>query len=131
MSVLSRRLGRAPAPASAVPTSTHHRLVEPAGTDALSDEIDRQPVRQVGRVGLHGPCEPVERLVVLLGSPSKDGKKAMLVCSVSKALTDRYRAGDIVSGTVTTFAVAGVRVRLRFRTRTPAPKGPRNVVSGR
>jgi alanyl-tRNA synthetase len=34
--------------------------------------------------------------VVLLGSPSKDGKKAMLVCSVSKALTDRYRAGDIV-----------------------------------
>ena len=34
--------------------------------------------------------------VVLLGSPSKDGKKAMLVCSVSKALTDRFRAGDIV-----------------------------------
>jgi alanyl-tRNA synthetase len=34
--------------------------------------------------------------VVLLGSPSKDGKKAMLVCSVSKALTDRFRAGEIV-----------------------------------
>jgi alanyl-tRNA synthetase len=34
--------------------------------------------------------------VVLLGSPSKDGKKAMLVCSVSKTLTDRFRAGDIV-----------------------------------
>jgi len=34
--------------------------------------------------------------VILLGSPSKDGKKAMLVCSVSKALTDRIRAGDIV-----------------------------------
>ncbi|KPK66651.1 MAG: alanyl-tRNA synthetase [Gemmatimonas sp. SG8_38_2] len=34
--------------------------------------------------------------VVLLGSPSKDGKKAMLVCSVSKALTNRFRAGDIV-----------------------------------
>ena len=34
--------------------------------------------------------------VILLGSPSKDGKKAMLVCSVSKALTDRFRAGDIV-----------------------------------
>ncbi len=34
--------------------------------------------------------------VVLLGSPSKDGKKALLVCSVSKGLTDRYRAGDIV-----------------------------------
>ncbi len=34
--------------------------------------------------------------VVLLGSRSKDGKKAMLVCSVSKALTDRFRAGDIV-----------------------------------
>ncbi len=34
--------------------------------------------------------------VVLLGSVSKDGKKALLVCSVSKALTDRFRAGDIV-----------------------------------
>ena len=34
--------------------------------------------------------------VVLLGSPSKDGKKAMLVCSVSKPLTAKYRAGDIV-----------------------------------
>ena len=34
--------------------------------------------------------------VILLGSPSKDGKKAMLVCSVSKTLTDRFRAGDIV-----------------------------------
>jgi alanyl-tRNA synthetase len=34
--------------------------------------------------------------VVLLGSRSKDGKKALLVCSVSKALTDRFRAGDIV-----------------------------------
>ena len=34
--------------------------------------------------------------VVLLGAPSKDGKKALLVCSVSKALTDRFRAGDIV-----------------------------------
>jgi alanyl-tRNA synthetase len=34
--------------------------------------------------------------VILLGSRSKDGKKAMLVCSVSKALTDRFRAGDIV-----------------------------------
>jgi alanyl-tRNA synthetase len=33
---------------------------------------------------------------VLLGSPSKDGKKALLVCSVSKPLTDRFRAGDIV-----------------------------------
>ena len=34
--------------------------------------------------------------VVLLGSPTQDGKKALLVCSVSKALTDRFRAGDIV-----------------------------------
>ena len=34
--------------------------------------------------------------VVLLGSPTKDGKKALLVCSVSKGLTDRFRAGDIV-----------------------------------
>jgi len=34
--------------------------------------------------------------VVLLGSPSKDGSKALLVCSVSKAITDRFRAGDIV-----------------------------------
>ena len=34
--------------------------------------------------------------VVLLGSRSKDGKKALLVCSVSKALTNRFRAGDIV-----------------------------------
>ena len=34
--------------------------------------------------------------VILLGSPSKDGKKALLVCSVSKDLIDRFRAGDIV-----------------------------------
>ena len=34
--------------------------------------------------------------VILLGSPSKDGKKALLVCSVSKPLTKRFRAGDIV-----------------------------------
>ena len=34
--------------------------------------------------------------VILLGSASKDGKKALLVCSVSKALTGRFRAGDIV-----------------------------------
>ncbi|MGB5812479.1 MAG: alanine--tRNA ligase [Polyangiales bacterium] len=34
--------------------------------------------------------------VVLLGAPSKDGKKALLVCSVSKGITDRFRAGDIV-----------------------------------
>jgi alanyl-tRNA synthetase len=34
--------------------------------------------------------------VVLLGSPSKDGKKALLVCSVSKELIGRFRAGDIV-----------------------------------
>ncbi len=34
--------------------------------------------------------------VILLGSPSKDGKKALLVCSVSKNLIGRFRAGDIV-----------------------------------
>jgi alanyl-tRNA synthetase len=34
--------------------------------------------------------------VILLGSPSKDGKKALLVCSVSKELSKRFRAGDIV-----------------------------------
>jgi alanyl-tRNA synthetase len=34
--------------------------------------------------------------VILLGSATKDGKKALLVCSVSKALTHRFRAGDIV-----------------------------------
>ena len=34
--------------------------------------------------------------VILLGSPSKDGKKALLVCSVSKELVGRFRAGDIV-----------------------------------
>jgi alanyl-tRNA synthetase len=34
--------------------------------------------------------------VILLGSASKDGKKALLVCSVSKDLIGRFRAGDIV-----------------------------------
>ena len=34
--------------------------------------------------------------VVLLGAPSQDGKKALLVCTVSKELTKRYRAGDVV-----------------------------------
>jgi len=34
--------------------------------------------------------------VILLGSASKDGTKALLVCSVSKGLIGRFRAGDIV-----------------------------------
>jgi alanyl-tRNA synthetase len=34
--------------------------------------------------------------VVLLGSRSKDGNKALLVCSVSKDLIGRFRAGNIV-----------------------------------
>jgi len=39
--------------------------------------------------------DKLEPAVILLGSVSKDGKKALLVCSVSKALTSRFRAGDI------------------------------------
>jgi len=34
--------------------------------------------------------------VVLVGAPGKD--KAMLVLTVSKSLTDRYKAGDIIKG---------------------------------
>ena len=34
--------------------------------------------------------------VILLGGKSPDGTKALLVCSVSKEITDRFRAGDIV-----------------------------------
>ncbi|HJL23056.1 MAG TPA: DHHA1 domain-containing protein, partial [Polyangiaceae bacterium LLY-WYZ-15_(1-7)] len=34
--------------------------------------------------------------VILLGAPSPNGKKAILVCSVSKDVTDRFKAGDIV-----------------------------------
>ena len=45
--------------------------------------------------------------VVLLGSPSKDGKKALLVCSVSKGLTDRYRAGDIVKAAASVVGGSG------------------------
>ena len=45
--------------------------------------------------------------VVLLGSPSKDGKKAMLVCSVSKALTNRFRAGDIVKAAASVVGGSG------------------------
>ncbi len=45
--------------------------------------------------------------VVLLGSTSKDGKKALLVCSVSKALTGRFRAGDIVKAAATVVGGSG------------------------
>ena len=45
--------------------------------------------------------------VVLLGAPSKDGKKALLVCSVSKGLTDRYRAGDIVKAAASVVGGSG------------------------
>ncbi len=45
--------------------------------------------------------------VILLGSPSKDGTKAMLVCSVSKALTDRFRAGDIVKAAASVVGGSG------------------------
>ena len=34
--------------------------------------------------------------VVMLGSKSKDGKKALLVCSVSKEMTKRVQAGDLI-----------------------------------
>ncbi|MEM9072158.1 MAG: alanine--tRNA ligase [Myxococcota bacterium] len=34
--------------------------------------------------------------VVLLGTSSQDGKKALLVCTVSKEITKKFRAGDIV-----------------------------------
>ena len=34
--------------------------------------------------------------VVMLGSTSKDGKKALLVCSVSNEITGRIRAGDLI-----------------------------------
>ncbi len=36
--------------------------------------------------------------VIMLGAPSKDGKKAILVCSVSREITDRFKAGDLVRG---------------------------------
>jgi alanyl-tRNA synthetase len=39
--------------------------------------------------------------VILLGSASKDGNKALLVCSVSKELIGRFRAGDIVRAAAT------------------------------
>ncbi len=39
--------------------------------------------------------DKLEPAVIMLGSASKDGK-AILVCSVSKALTKRFRAGDLV-----------------------------------
>jgi alanyl-tRNA synthetase len=45
--------------------------------------------------------------VILLGSPSKDGTKAMLVCSGSKALTDRFRAGDIVKAAASVVGGSG------------------------
>ena len=45
--------------------------------------------------------------VVLLGSASKDGKKALLVCSVSKALTARFRAGDIVKAAASVVGGSG------------------------
>ena len=34
--------------------------------------------------------------VVLVGAPSGDGKKALLACSVSKDVTSKFRAGDLV-----------------------------------
>ena len=40
--------------------------------------------------------DKLARAVMLLGAASKDGKKALLVCSVSKELIGRFRAGDIV-----------------------------------
>lgn len=40
--------------------------------------------------------DQLEPAVVVLGAPSGDGKKALLVCCVSKALTKTYKAGDII-----------------------------------
>ena len=66
-----------------------------SGGSPSDASLDEQAVRLLREMAdkLRDKLAPA---VVLLGSPSKDGKKAMLVCSVSKALTDRFRAGDIV-----------------------------------
>ncbi|MFK8004612.1 MAG: alanine--tRNA ligase-related protein, partial [Polyangiales bacterium] len=40
--------------------------------------------------------DQLEPAVIVLGAPSGDGSKALLVCSVSKALTKTFRAGDII-----------------------------------
>ncbi|MFT5359293.1 MAG: alanyl-tRNA synthetase [Polyangiales bacterium] len=40
--------------------------------------------------------DQLEPAVIVLGAPSGDGSKALLVCSVSKTLTKTFRAGDII-----------------------------------
>ncbi len=81
--------------------------VAPAGS---ADWLD---ARQVGSItvlsGVHPDCGEPKLLrevadqirdknapaVVLVGTPTKDGR-ALLACTVSKELTDRFKAGDIV-----------------------------------
>ena len=77
----------------------------PKDLSAEAREVDG--VRLLGRALPSGDSKSLREMadqlrdklapaVVLLGAPSQDGKKALLVCSVSKEVTSRYRAGDIV-----------------------------------
>jgi alanyl-tRNA synthetase len=76
------------------------------GIDLAASAREQAGVRVLGTVVDVGDAKALRDLadrlrdrlapaVVLLGSKTKDGK-AILACSVSKELTDRYRAGDIV-----------------------------------
>ncbi|MEO0323477.1 MAG: alanine--tRNA ligase [Myxococcota bacterium] len=77
------------------------------GTDLAADAREIDGVRVLGATvpSVDGKAlrEMADQLrdklapaIVLLGAASQDGKKAQLVCSVSKEVTKRFRAGDIV-----------------------------------
>ena len=78
-----------------------------AGNDPAADAREIDGVHVLGTTVPVGDPKTLRELadklrdrldpaVILLGAPSKDGQKVVLVCSVSKSITDRYRAGDIV-----------------------------------
>ena len=83
------------------------KLMSGGSQDLTADAKDVGGMRVLGATVELGDAKALRELadqlrdklapaVILLGSASPDGKKALLVCSVSKEITDRVRAGDVV-----------------------------------
>ena len=83
------------------------QLMQGGGSDLTANAREIGGVNVLGAVVPLGDAKALRELadqlkdklapsVILLGSPSQDGKKALLVCSVSKDAIAKAKAGDVV-----------------------------------
>ena len=64
------------------------------GVRVLSQQVNAESPKDL-RVILDNLRDQIKSGVVVLGTKSEDGK-AMLICGVTKDLTDKYHAGEII-----------------------------------